>query len=599
MLVSSNFFGNKKEIVLSGNESIGIYQKDNFFCLSDTCKDLGVTIADYLLSPRARALFANHGECNFPSSPSMNKLLKLYPNLVKYSRSPHRIDSGVWLSNVFYEDFLAWTINYKQINWHKYASSSYSQVLPYERSLSVYNYLLSKPLKIRSVFIREEDGFVNALAIYQGARFNLRKMLEDSALLVALKGYYAASTGKTKTFDLTPEALGIQIYHQFLDYLDVTDNGNEKTFLWIHPEVIKLYAPDDTQLQSSIDDWYQRVGDRLHDERLHICNLSINIDSQLFAKKLPSQYDNKLVDFLPTGCEVTLVETIESMYLKVTAKDFTWSFAIDLLSKIVFVDAGLLVIWGLELDDVALPDVYTWMVASSIFGKNNILLRMSSYDYPLFSLQLDWDIKNSSGSIYFSDRGKPQFLHCPIEFAQAMDKVTKFVNDSLVGMDANNIRFFLAKQGFTSPFIKQVNETAIVPVTDSLPYLTIAVVNGVEIRQRNNDGFIDATAMAVAHDKDLSHWLRNEEIFKLFASRAKLEGIKFKSPDLGTSNYIRVAETFPELIDRKQGSPKNGGGTWLHPKLSYSLAMWCDSDFGALVQDIVDDWMRDRRSKLA
>jgi hypothetical protein len=69
--------------------------------------------------------------------------------------------------------------------------------------------------------------------------------------------------------------------------------------------------------------------------------------------------------------------------------------------------------------------------------------------------------------------------------------------------------------------------------------------NGLQIRQRRDNGYINATQMCQAHDKDLSKWLANDSTFDLVAALAKRLDIKFKSPKLGNSVWTRVSATFP------------------------------------------------------
>jgi len=115
--------------------------------------------------------------------------------------------------------------------------------------------------------------------------------------------------------------------------------------------------------------------------------------------------------------------------------------------------------------------------------------------------------------------------------------------------------------------------------------------NGLQIGQRREDGYINATQMCQAHGKDLSKWLANDSTFELVAALAKRLDIKFKSPKLGNSVWKRVSATFPTLVMVKRGSPKNGGGTWIHHKLAVPLAMWISPEFALLVSDWVEQWL--------
>lgn len=115
--------------------------------------------------------------------------------------------------------------------------------------------------------------------------------------------------------------------------------------------------------------------------------------------------------------------------------------------------------------------------------------------------------------------------------------------------------------------------------------------NGLQISQCHEDGYINATQMCQAHDKDLSKWLANDSTFDLVAALAKRLDIKFKSPKLGNSVWTRVSATFPTLVRVKRGSPETGGGTWIHHKLAVPLAMWISPEFALLVSDWVEQWL--------
>lgn len=123
-------------------------------------------------------------------------------------------------------------------------------------------------------------------------------------------------------------------------------------------------------------------------------------------------------------------------------------------------------------------------------------------------------------------------------------------------------------------------------------------VNNIDIEQRAIDGFINGTAMCVAHGKDISEWLILESVLRLVAALARRLGINPIPGKLGNSVYRRVSTTYPVLIVVKRGSPENGGGTWIHPKLGVHLAQWCNEDFALEVSDWVEEWMTTGRNPL-
>jgi hypothetical protein len=83
---------------------------------------------------------------------------------------------------------------------------------------------------------------------------------------------------------------------------------------------------------------------------------------------------------------------------------------------------------------------------------------------------------------------------------------------------------------------------------------------GQPVRQRAKDGYFDATAMCVAASKLFGHWKTND------GTQALLEAF---STDIG----IPISE----LIQSLRGGPNRG--TWIHPKVAVSLAMWLSPQF--------------------
>lgn len=120
-------------------------------------------------------------------------------------------------------------------------------------------------------------------------------------------------------------------------------------------------------------------------------------------------------------------------------------------------------------------------------------------------------------------------------------------------------------------------------------------VNGVRVEQRNSDGFINGTAMCTAYDKDIVDWFRTTRTFNLFRSLAVDLGIKSNmvlhhDSDISRLSATKYAEIFPGLLHVKRGSPKNGGGVWVHPDVSIDLASECNPLFGIQVARWVREW---------
>lgn len=68
------------------------------------------------------------------------------------------------------------------------------------------------------------------------------------------------------------------------------------------------------------------------------------------------------------NCESVLLEKCDRLLLKVINHRYTWAFVVDLLTKEVFADFGLLCLWGLrqEYDFEIVPTVETWLADSEL-----------------------------------------------------------------------------------------------------------------------------------------------------------------------------------------------------------------------------------------
>lgn len=116
-------------------------------------------------------------------------------------------------------------------------------------------------------------------------------------------------------------------------------------------------------------------------------------------------------------------------------------------------------------------------------------------------------------------------------------------------------------------------------------------VNGVKVEQRADDGFINGTAMCVAHNRDISDWLKTDDVLEMVDALAQDLGLESKDHKSGNSVYTRVSSAFPDLVRVKRGSPSSGGGTWIHPDLAVYLAQWCNKSFAILVGRWVREWI--------
>ena len=74
---------------------------------------------------------------------------------------------------------------------------------------------------------------------------------------------------------------------------------------------------------------------------------------------------------------------------------------------------------------------------------------------------------------------------------------------------------------------------------------------------------------------EISNWFALDSTYRLVVGLANRLGIS-PNPWISTDSVkARVSAPYPSLITVKRGSPKFGGGTWIHHKLAVHLAMWC------------------------
>lgn len=105
----------------------------------------------------------------------------------------------------------------------------------------------------------------------------------------------------------------------------------------------------------------------------------------------------------------------------------------------------------------------------------------------------------------------------------------------------------------------------------------------------NQDGWINATEVASRNGKRVNEWLRLHETMEYMAAIAKVLGMHFDPPLLqrksskkvvgGKSGFRPQLNLCNDLVDVRRGSPKQGGGTWLHPKLAVVFARWISVSF--------------------
>ena len=111
--------------------------------------------------------------------------------------------------------------------------------------------------------------------------------------------------------------------------------------------------------------------------------------------------------------------------------------------------------------------------------------------------------------------------------------------------------------------------------------LVIRNFNNCNIRQRNTDGYLDATAMCKATGKLFADYRRLSSTEEFLAVLSKHVGLSVMG------NHITEKNQY--LVQIIQGGTPEKQGTWVHPKVAIHLAQWCSAKFAVLVVDWVFD----------
>lgn len=111
----------------------------------------------------------------------------------------------------------------------------------------------------------------------------------------------------------------------------------------------------------------------------------------------------------------------------------------------------------------------------------------------------------------------------------------------------------------------------------------------ININQRANDGYVNATALCQAANKRIDNYFRSpntQEFLEELSNQLKIS-IKAKIP-------------FPQfegdpidsfLIQVIHGGHNDLRGTWVHPQVAINLAQWVSPKFAVSVSQWVFDWM--------
>jgi hypothetical protein len=101
--------------------------------------------------------------------------------------------------------------------------------------------------------------------------------------------------------------------------------------------------------------------------------------------------------------------------------------------------------------------------------------------------------------------------------------------------------------------------------------LVVKKFEGVEVFFMES-GWFNATEVAKQYKEKPDNWLVLERTKNLMVA---------------ISRKLDIQQN--QLVIVKRGSPENGGGTWMHPKLAVHFAYWLDIDFGIWVGEEIEE----------
>lgn len=99
-------------------------------------------------------------------------------------------------------------------------------------------------------------------------------------------------------------------------------------------------------------------------------------------------------------------------------------------------------------------------------------------------------------------------------------------------------------------------------------------VNQIEIDQRISDGYINATALCKASNKEMKHYLENATTKDFLKELSRSVGIP---TDL--------------LVSKIMTGSNELRGTWVHPYVAINLGQWLSPKFAVQVSKWVFEWM--------
>lgn len=101
--------------------------------------------------------------------------------------------------------------------------------------------------------------------------------------------------------------------------------------------------------------------------------------------------------------------------------------------------------------------------------------------------------------------------------------------------------------------------------------------NGTQVLFQS-DAYLHATAIATRFGKKAKDYLKTERTQEYINALIKLNN----------SKRTKIPFEENQLVTVKKGSPANGGGTWLHPKLAIDFARWLSAEFAVWCDEQIE-----------
>ena len=123
--------------------------------------------------------------------------------------------------------------------------------------------------------------------------------------------------------------------------------------------------------------------------------------------------------------------------------------------------------------------------------------------------------------------------------------------------------------------------------------LTVRVWNDAAIARRDDDGWVNATAMCQANGKRLNHYLANDRTGEYVcalrhAIASEIPCAAAVPQNCGSHSAAEIPcaaadagfpASLPEVIEVRKGGDPQLQGTWIHPRLAVDLARWISPAF--------------------